>query len=235
MHYWTEGGLPNNDDRLARVAKMTLAEWQAARPTIKAFFQDGWRHKRVDRELAEVEMFSERGEIAGLASAAAKKASKSTRRQQDFNKTPTRLQQDANETATKLQPSPSPSPSPSSSLLPSPKKGKNSDVSTSAAAAAAAPVYSDSRHELWGEGVAILGQLGIPEKPARSNIGRWLKSNGDDCPSLLAAILRAREQKIIDPIPWITRALATTGPPRGRPKSMAELALELDRKIHERD
>lgn len=51
MHYWTTGGLPDDDRQLARIACMTPAEWRRARPTIKAFFQNGWRHKRIDSEL----------------------------------------------------------------------------------------------------------------------------------------------------------------------------------------
>ena len=75
--------------------------------------------------------------------------------------------------------------------------------------APASPVYTDSKHELWGEGVLILGQLGIPERAARSNIGRWLKDTGDDAQTVLGAIQRARDHRIIDAIPWITQSLKT--------------------------
>lgn len=71
------------------------------------------------------------------------------------------------------------------------------------------PVYTDSKHELWGEGVLILLALGVPEKSARSNIGRWLRDTREDPHRVLGAIQRARDARIIDPVPWITRAIQT--------------------------
>jgi uncharacterized protein YdaU (DUF1376 family) len=105
MHYWTTGGLPNNDGQLARVARMTQDEWQEARPVIHAFFTEGWRHKRIDQELADVERLSALGRTAGLASAAAKNAAKST----GVNGSPTDRQRNVNGSPTEPQPSPSPS------------------------------------------------------------------------------------------------------------------------------
>jgi uncharacterized protein YdaU (DUF1376 family) len=52
MHYWSTGGLPADDAPLARIACMTPTEWRKARSIIAAFFADGWRHKRIDAELA---------------------------------------------------------------------------------------------------------------------------------------------------------------------------------------
>ncbi len=83
----------------------------------------------------------------------------------------------------------------------------------SASPAAAAPVYTDSRHELWGEGVPILVSMGIAESGARGNIGRWLKTMRDDAQAVLGAIQRARDNRVVNPVPWITQALA--GPPNG--------------------
>lgn len=74
---------------------------------------------------------------------------------------------------------------------------------------ASEPVYTDSKHELWGEGVAILRQLGLKDRDARSNIGRWLRDCRDDAASVLGAIQRARDNRVIEPIAWITRALQT--------------------------
>jgi len=53
MHYWLSGGLPDDDAALARIGRMTSAEWRRAKPTIQGFFHDGWKHKRVDKELAK--------------------------------------------------------------------------------------------------------------------------------------------------------------------------------------
>lgn len=53
MHYWAAGGLPEDDEQLARVACMSPSEWKRNRPIIAAFFHDGWKHDRVADELAK--------------------------------------------------------------------------------------------------------------------------------------------------------------------------------------
>lgn len=92
-----------------------------------------------------------------------------------------------------------------------------SDEKSFEAAVAAQPIYTDSTHELWNEGVAILGQLGVREKSARSNIGRWLRDNRNDAAGVLSAIHRARDARTRDPIPFVTGALKTGGNGRGPP------------------
>lgn len=86
-------------------------------------------------------------------------------------------------------------------------KESKEDISVPKGTGVGAPVYTDSRHELWGEGVPILVSLGVVEKQARKMIGSWLKSTKDDAQTVLGAIQRARDHRIHDPIPWITKAL----------------------------
>lgn len=92
-------------------------------------------------------------------------------------------------------------------------EGKEEDIPSPSEPGAEAPplspVYTDARHELWGEGKPILLELGVPERQCGQLIGRWLKTTGDDCAGVLDAIQRAREARPHDPIPWITRALPT--------------------------
>jgi uncharacterized protein YdaU (DUF1376 family) len=76
MHYWATGGLPDDDRQLARVAKMTLDEWREARPTIQAFFIDGWKHRRVEFELTEAARILAQTKAAGKASGLARRAAK---------------------------------------------------------------------------------------------------------------------------------------------------------------
>jgi uncharacterized protein YdaU (DUF1376 family) len=52
MHYWLNDGLPDDDRKLARIARMSDRQWAAAKPTISEFFDEGWKHKRIDAELA---------------------------------------------------------------------------------------------------------------------------------------------------------------------------------------
>ncbi len=61
MHYWQLGGLPDDDEQLARIASMSVAEWKKNRFVIKAFFSDGWRHGRIDEELKKaIELYEKR-------------------------------------------------------------------------------------------------------------------------------------------------------------------------------
>jgi uncharacterized protein YdaU (DUF1376 family) len=64
-HYWMTGSLPDDDKRLARIARMTPDEWAEARDIIAEFFYDGWKHKRIDQELAEAQAAYDRRANAG--------------------------------------------------------------------------------------------------------------------------------------------------------------------------
>jgi uncharacterized protein YdaU (DUF1376 family) len=54
MHYWAKGGLPADDDQLAKIAAMTPAEWKRNRATIAAFFGEGWRQGRLEQEIHRI-------------------------------------------------------------------------------------------------------------------------------------------------------------------------------------
>lgn len=65
MHYWQKDGLPADERQIARITRMTPEQWAESRDTLAAFFQEGWRHKRLDAEIAHAE------EIIGKRKAAA--------------------------------------------------------------------------------------------------------------------------------------------------------------------
>ena len=65
MNYWHNGGLPNDEEKLRRIAKMTARQWARSAETLKSFFQIPWKHKRIDEELAHViEISNKRSAIA---------------------------------------------------------------------------------------------------------------------------------------------------------------------------
>lgn len=76
MEYWTKTKLPEQDRQLARIAGMSVSEWKTMKPTIQAFFQDGWKHRRLDREIAKAKTKhtarQEAGRLGGLAKASGK-------------------------------------------------------------------------------------------------------------------------------------------------------------------
>ena len=77
MHYWATGGLPSDPRQLAAIARMTDQEWQEWQPIIQAFFHDGWKHKRIDQELAEAhEKYKKKAE-AGRSGGQATQAKRS--------------------------------------------------------------------------------------------------------------------------------------------------------------
>ncbi|MGO7009719.1 YdaU family protein [Rhizobium johnstonii] len=54
-YYWQNGCLPNDDERLARIARATPDEWKKLRPVIEILFDNGWRDARLDEERAKAE------------------------------------------------------------------------------------------------------------------------------------------------------------------------------------
>jgi uncharacterized protein YdaU (DUF1376 family) len=52
LHYWCNGGLPSDESKLARIARLTASEWTTVRDTIADFFDGNWQHFRIDAELA---------------------------------------------------------------------------------------------------------------------------------------------------------------------------------------
>jgi uncharacterized protein YdaU (DUF1376 family) len=114
LHYWRTGGLPDDDDALARIVRATKVEWRRIRPVIQSFFHDGWKHKRIDHELAEAMRISEAGRRGGLASAQARRNRKSTiveRPLENRRNDPPTIQQRSDN-----QPQPQPQSQPESSL-----------------------------------------------------------------------------------------------------------------------
>ena len=68
FHYWSTGGLPDNDEHLAAIARMSKGEWIKHKETIRAFFKDSWKHGRIDYELEKARSISEAAREAGKAS-----------------------------------------------------------------------------------------------------------------------------------------------------------------------
>jgi uncharacterized protein YdaU (DUF1376 family) len=65
MHYWQKGGLPTDERMIARVARLNADQWAESRDVLAMLFEDGWKHKRIEEELAKA------SEIIGKRKAAA--------------------------------------------------------------------------------------------------------------------------------------------------------------------
>lgn len=105
-HYWRKGPLPDDDERLARIARCTPSEWRRVRPAVAGFFTvaDGvWTHSRIEREWERAANNVAKRAAAGRASAEQRK------RQQTANTRSTHVDEVLQQNG---RPSPSPSPSP---------------------------------------------------------------------------------------------------------------------------
>ena len=73
MHYWRAGALPNDDRKLATICRVSGHQWRVIRDTMAAFFEDGWRHDRVEIEIAsykrKTEAHTQNGKLGGQAKA----------------------------------------------------------------------------------------------------------------------------------------------------------------------
>lgn len=78
MNYWQRGKpLPADDRKLARIARMSDAEWLESRDTLAEFFheEDGlWSHKRIAAEIAVAEEKTAKAKKAARASAEVRQA-----------------------------------------------------------------------------------------------------------------------------------------------------------------
>jgi uncharacterized protein YdaU (DUF1376 family) len=76
FHHWSTGSLPDDDEQLSAIARLTPIEWRKARPILIKFFGEGWRHGRIEKDLAvshaNYEKRAKAGEEGGKAKAAAK-------------------------------------------------------------------------------------------------------------------------------------------------------------------
>lgn len=65
MRYWEDGGLPADERLIQRYSRMSAVQWTESRDVLAALFDDGWKHGRIDAEIAKAE------EIIGKRRAAA--------------------------------------------------------------------------------------------------------------------------------------------------------------------
>lgn len=78
FHHWSTGSLPDDDRRLATIARMTPAQWKRVRPVLVTFFEEGWRHGRIAKDLATSHENYEKRAKAGAEGGKAKAAAKQT-------------------------------------------------------------------------------------------------------------------------------------------------------------
>jgi uncharacterized protein YdaU (DUF1376 family) len=112
MSYWQRGKpLPSDDERLARMAGVTMDEWKAMRPALAEFFAHGdgvWVHDRIEEELEKARDKSAKAQAAGRKSANARMVVRPTPDEQTLNacstdveRTPNSLESESEKKKTK--------------------------------------------------------------------------------------------------------------------------------------
>jgi hypothetical protein len=65
MFYWHHGSLPDDDTQLALITRCSRQKWQGSmKKALQPFFHQGWRHKRIDLELAKLDTLHTKRRIA---------------------------------------------------------------------------------------------------------------------------------------------------------------------------
>jgi len=202
MEYWTACGLPNDDGKLARIVGMSAVEWRKAKPTVQAFFTDGWKHGRIDTEIAKAEAKHERRSEAGKRGGFAKANAK---------------QKPSNATSNALASSSQPQ-----------SEREDSDANASGADA---PIDHRKRlfDEGLPKLAKITGK---GPDACRSFVGKCLKASGDDAITVLGLIEDAERNQAVDPSAWIASRLKSPENANGKPRSaIIQAADDLCRKL----
>ena len=187
MEYWTSGELPDDDRQLARIASMSPAEWRRARPNVQGFFHDGWRHKRLDAELAKS------ADISSKRAASAKL--------KHSNSSAIAEQMDTHAGAT----------SQSQSQLQSEQKD-----SEPIGSGASAPIDDRTRLFRDGLST-LARLTGKGPDACRSFVGKCLKAAGDDAVTVLGLIEDAERNQVVNPSAWIAARIKPVEIGNGRP------------------
>ena len=196
--------LPDDDRLLARYARLNMQQWRRMRPILEPFFtiRDGfWRQGRLTDERGAVERHRRQQSEKGKAGAQAKALKRQGR----------------DEAAAK-----SGSASAEAQGQPDASSHLHTQDSVSNDTVASDPVKM-----LFDLGISVLGEAGVPEKQARSLIGKWRAKSGDA--EVIAGLVDAKEKSISQPVEWMTKRLAGRGKPnfgRSEPASFLDHCIE---------
>lgn len=201
MAYWRERApLPDDDDELAAIAKLSRSEWMKLRPKLARKFKvaDGvWWHKRVEHEMAEADRRSKKASEKASRAAQARWGASNKHASGSASSMPGALPEDC----------PTPSPTPSS---------LRSDSAPDGAAGAAAPpppaepeetLEQRIRREVWSEGRRLLVEKGgATRERAGAYIGELVKDY--DVETVLNAVRAAVREVAAEPFAYLKAACA---------------------------
>lgn len=64
-HYWQHGGLPTDPRALRRIAKISNFQCYKILTVLSQYFEPGWKHSRIERELAKANAIQLKRQLYG--------------------------------------------------------------------------------------------------------------------------------------------------------------------------
>lgn len=215
MDYWSNGPLPDDDDALAHVTRLSLANWKKHRQTMARFFrtENGhWYHKRIESELGKASQFIAKQKANG-AKGGRPKTKPDVNPNESQEKPMGYVRDNPNH-----NPNESPSPTPS----PTHKTGKSSGVSEpSLRAESPSAEPPDHLAARAIEITALLRQRGAALQAADPKVRAWAERGVTDAQALSALELaQQRRHDQNDPKPvnagYLDAILSAEATPNGR-------------------
>jgi uncharacterized protein YdaU (DUF1376 family) len=211
MAYWrNQGPLPNDDDQLRAIARLTAGEWRKMRPTMLRFFHEEelwWHQKRAEAEIARAQNNVRAKSQAGKIGAEA------------------RWQSDGRRIAGALA-----NGCQNDALSPTPSPVQDSEAKASALAEARAAEAEGFKKQAWKTARSL--------KIDGSAAGEMAKLCGQDYRALAELFDRCKANNPLDPTSWCFAELKPKGqgPPvaAGKPSKLTELLADQDRKLAEK-
>lgn len=115
LDYWASGGpLPDDDEQLAAVARLTAERWQKLKQLLAVYFTvaDGvWRHKRIDQELERAAAIAKSRQEAGKRGGKRSAIARTETKPQQTSSNTEAIASANEQQSTKQNPTPSPSQS----------------------------------------------------------------------------------------------------------------------------
>jgi uncharacterized protein YdaU (DUF1376 family) len=176
--------LPDDDQFLSRIARLSLDDWIAIRSTIMEFWNfDGRRKTWTQKRLSK-----ERSYVSNKSRSQKDKAAK--RWNNEKKEDAAALPEDMPERC------PDDAPTPTPFTLPNGNGGEPPNLT----------------EQLWSNGLAVVIGFGVAEAKARPLLGKWRKAGGDA--GVLALLAQAQREEVSDLVPWMEAAVKGRAPYR---------------------